>query len=394
MKKILIYFFALAIVTQVSAQGEVAFFEGTWQEAFEKAKKENKHVFVDSYTDWCYWCKVMDKETFTDEKIAAYLNEEFVPIKVNMEKDFGIDVAMKFRVRAFPTSLYFSPDGELQVKQPGYEPDNDKFLDFLKEIRSDQKSKPFAFASQDFDLDYPEFYKKIYGERKDKERPKQEDVDAWLASQKDLTGEVAWSVLTQCPTDEKYKSEILGNAEKYASMYGSEEFEDFVISRVVYPQISKAGKEKDKAMYDAALVTLNKYIKDEESVAQMTDNFEMGYLRAIGDWKGYTMKADEKLKSKPLDEQLGFANGVAWTLYEKCEDPKCLKMMEEWMNKVIELDPKYMYIDTYAALLYKNGDLKEAKKYALKAIEVGEKEESDTAETKALLDKIEQSEGE
>jgi len=103
------------------------------------------------------------------------------------------------------------------------------------------------------------------------------------------------------------------------------------------------------------------------------------------------MKADAILKSKPLEEQLGFANSVAWTLYEKCEDPKCLKIIEAWMDKVVELEPNYMYLDTYAALLYKNGDLSKAKKYAEIAIEVGAKDETDTAETASLLKKIEES---
>ena len=123
----------------------------------------------------------------------------------------------------------------------------------------------------------------------------------------------------------------------------------------------------------------------------MLSNFELSFLKVTGDWQAYTMKADAILKEKPLEDQLGFANSVAWTLYEKCEDTKCLKMMESWMNKVINLDPNYMYLDTYAALLYKNGDLPNAKKYAKQAIEVGERDKSDTAETAALLQKIEES---
>ena len=64
------------------------------------------------------------------------------------------------------------------------------------------------------------------------------------------------------------------------------------------------------------------------------------------------------------------------------------------MNKVVELDPQYMFVDTYAALLYKNGDLKGAKKYALKAIEIGKSDKSNVSETEALLEKINASEGE
>ncbi len=391
MRKIVTLFALMATVLFCSAQSPVEFFQGTWEEAFAKAEQENKHVFVDSYTDWCYWCKVMDKETFTDPEIAAYLNAEFVPIKVNMEKDFGIDVAMKFRVRSFPTLLYFNPQGQILEKKPGYEKDNSKFLAHLKEIRADKRTQVFSFASQTFDLDYPKFVEGVFGVGGKRKKTNAKTVDAWLETA-DLYSEVAWTALTQCPTGEKYKTHVLENSEKYVSLYGTLEFDDYVLG-VVSSKVRQAGKDSDSEMFDEAIVILDKYYSEEEEKASINRSFEMSYLKATGDWEAYTMKAHAILKGKPLEDQLGFANSVAWTLYEKCEDPKCLKLMESWMNKVTELEPNYMYLDTYAALLYKNGDLPNAKKYAEQAIEVGEKEKSNTEETAALLEKIEENMG-
>ena len=253
MKHIITFLALMTTALFCSAQGQVEFFQGTWEEAFAKAEEENKHVFVDSYTDWCYWCKVMDKETFTDEDIAAYLNSEFIPIKVDMEKDFGINVAMKFRVRSFPTLLYFNPQGQILEKQMGYERDNAKFLEHLKEVRADKRPQVFSFASQSFDIDYPEFIEGVFGVGGERKRTKAEVVDAWLDTEENLFSEVAWTALTQCPTGEKYQKQILDNSEKYTSLYGAEEFETYVVYRVVNPQISKAGKEKDKALYDEAI---------------------------------------------------------------------------------------------------------------------------------------------
>ena len=389
MKKIVTLFAMMATVLFCSAQSQVEFFQGTWEEAFAKAEEENKHVFVDSYTDWCFWCKVMDKETFTDPEIAAYLNAEFVPFKIDMEKGFGINVAMKFRVRSFPTLLYFNPQGQILEKKPGYEKDNSKFLAHLKEIRADKRPQVFSFASQAFDLDYPEFVEGVFGVGGKRQKTNAETVDAWLETA-DLDSEVAWTALTQCPTGEKYKTQVLENSEKYVSLYGTQEVDTYVIG-VVNSKVRKAGKDSDKEMFDGAIATLNKYYSKDEEKASMIRSFELSFLKATGDWEAYTTMADAILKEKPLEDQLGFANSVAWTLYEKCDDPKCLKMMESWMNKVTELEPNYMYLDTYAALLYKNGDLPNAKKYAEQAIEVGEKDESDTAETAALLQKIEES---
>lgn len=57
----------------------------TWEEAAELNKTTPKKFFVDVYTDWCGWCKVMDKKTFSDPKVAAYLDEHFYSIKLDAE---------------------------------------------------------------------------------------------------------------------------------------------------------------------------------------------------------------------------------------------------------------------------------------------------------------------
>lgn len=66
--------------------------DGTLQwltiEEADAIRKEgtNKKFLVDVYTDWCGWCKVMDKKTFTDPALIAYLNENFHVIKFNAEQ--------------------------------------------------------------------------------------------------------------------------------------------------------------------------------------------------------------------------------------------------------------------------------------------------------------------
>ncbi len=72
----------------------------TWEEAVEANKKEKKKFFVDVYTDWCGWCKRMDKATFEDPQVAAYLNKNFYPIKLDAEQKEDINFdghTFKFR---------------------------------------------------------------------------------------------------------------------------------------------------------------------------------------------------------------------------------------------------------------------------------------------------------
>lgn len=60
------------------------------QDAGELANKEGKKYFIDVYTDWCGWCKVMDRQTFSDPEIQKYLNDNFHVIKFNAEQKEAI----------------------------------------------------------------------------------------------------------------------------------------------------------------------------------------------------------------------------------------------------------------------------------------------------------------
>ncbi len=81
--------------------------ELTWysfNEGLKKAQEEGKILLVDSYTDWCYWCKVMDKNTYTNAEIISMLNKDFVLVKFNMEVNGMYEVAGK---KMDNTELYY-----------------------------------------------------------------------------------------------------------------------------------------------------------------------------------------------------------------------------------------------------------------------------------------------
>ncbi|MEL6556855.1 MAG: DUF255 domain-containing protein [Bacteroidota bacterium] len=73
----------------------------SWEEASELIANEKspKKVFVDVYTDWCGWCKVMDKKTFNHPEVAKYMNEKYYMVKFNAEQKEDIQykgVTFKF----------------------------------------------------------------------------------------------------------------------------------------------------------------------------------------------------------------------------------------------------------------------------------------------------------
>ncbi|MBN8677300.1 MAG: DUF255 domain-containing protein [Chitinophagales bacterium] len=58
----------------------------TWEEAVALNKTKPKKIMVDVYTNWCGWCKRMDKGAFSDPAVMAYLSQHFYPVKLNAEQ--------------------------------------------------------------------------------------------------------------------------------------------------------------------------------------------------------------------------------------------------------------------------------------------------------------------
>jgi len=99
------------------ARNPVDWFE--WgQEAFEKARKEDKLIFLSIGYSACHWCHVMEHETFESEEIAAILNEHFVCIKVDREERPDVDEIYMAYTQAltgrggWPMSVWLRPDGQ------------------------------------------------------------------------------------------------------------------------------------------------------------------------------------------------------------------------------------------------------------------------------------------
>ncbi|MBL7811369.1 MAG: DUF255 domain-containing protein [Bacteroidetes bacterium] len=110
----------------------------TWldfESGYAKAAKENKILLIDVYTDWCGWCKVMDRETYTNAEVIQAVNKDFVTVKLNPEKNrtykFG-DKSMAAdelhawlgygRTFGYPTTYFMMKPGstEERYSQAGY----------------------------------------------------------------------------------------------------------------------------------------------------------------------------------------------------------------------------------------------------------------------------------
>lgn len=106
------------------------------KEAFEANQKAPKKFVIDVYTDWCGWCKVMDRETFTKPAIVEYINKNYYAVKLNAEqkdeiklgdrtyKSLGnvheLAATLLNGQMSYPTTVFLNEKMEMIQPVPGY----------------------------------------------------------------------------------------------------------------------------------------------------------------------------------------------------------------------------------------------------------------------------------
>jgi thioredoxin-related protein len=384
MKKVIaIAFFACTSICSQASEF-IKFSEATWNDVTKQASSDKKYVFLDCYTDWCYWCKVMDKEAFVDTSVTNFINKNFIPTKREMEKDAeGIALTMKYHINGFPTYCIFSPDGNLVHKIIGYRT-GPQFLDELKTALTKTTPLVAGFNTQ-IDPGFPQFYKDSFGTSKKRKMPETKTVTDFLDTQKDLFSEVSWAVMWRFKLTEKYENWILENRVKLIALYGAEEVESKMVG-IFSTRNTTAAEKKDEAAFKANLAAMQQYLT-EPSKSLYTFTMSQAYYRKSGNWKSYVDLTQSFLDTSTTGND-GFINGCAWTIYEESDDKYALDKAVAWMEKVCARTDEYAYEDTYASVLYKKGEYKKAEEVALHAIELGKAAGEDVSGTDALLANI------
>ncbi len=161
------------------------------QERAAKDKNTTKKYFVDCYTDWCGWCKRMDKDTFSDTLIAKIVNHYFYPVKFNAEQREDVTLAGKVYKNtgkatggrrgtphqlayyllnnrlSYPSFSILGTDCKVLITQPGYFPPKD-FEPFLVYVGEElYKEVDYKIFFDNYESKYrTEILKKLYGKKK------------------------------------------------------------------------------------------------------------------------------------------------------------------------------------------------------------------------------------
>lgn len=123
----------------------------SWSQIKEKAKKENKYIFLDAYTTWCGPCKMMSREIFTEASVGQYFNKNFINVAVQLDITAADDQAVKswyqdaaalrklYQLDSYPAYLFFNPQAELVHSIYGAIPVPEEFIRISKEAFNPRK---------------------------------------------------------------------------------------------------------------------------------------------------------------------------------------------------------------------------------------------------------------
>jgi uncharacterized protein YyaL (SSP411 family) len=81
------------------------------KEAFDDARRMEKPLLLSISATWCHWCHVMDEKTYSDPKVVARIEQDFIPVRVDADRRPDID--RRYNMGGWPTTAFLTPDGNL-----------------------------------------------------------------------------------------------------------------------------------------------------------------------------------------------------------------------------------------------------------------------------------------
>jgi len=406
------------------AQG-IDFEKGPWAKVVEKAKKEDKLIYLDAYAVWCGPCKMMDKNVFPKKEVAAVYNKLFINYSVDAEKGEGKEIARKYKVTAYPTHLFIDPKTEeiAYMVKGGMDAENFILLGETaeREFRDTltiEKMEEMYLAGEVNEEFLVQYIQKLNNQYRDATKVldkftllygKEMHPEKWnfmLRNTKDISSETAAFILKNASTLQKHwtvqeqmqfvewKNQLLntsllhaiGNQDKnhvkaiYQTIKSNEGFiplfnDEYTLWEIYYQHVNQP-EEKEKFIADALNNLLLKEEKDfenhiEESKKNILSFLELQIKNAQPDISSEDLEKNKEgvLSNYQIPDEKEKAkesllNGIETLVQEDRLDYVSNALL--WNRKALEwndLDEDYLRIEKqYIALLILNKNKKKAEK--------------------------------
>lgn len=394
--------------TSVSDKG-IKWAEGlNWQQVKAKAKKENKYIFVDCFTTWCKPCKEMEMKVYTVDSVGDFFNKGFISVKLQMDATTNDNAEVKswyktanemgsiYRIAAYPSYLFFAPNGEAVSKEIGYkDPGNfiqvarnamdpsKQYLVLLKKYKQGQLDHAgtvslIKMAQQMGDTaDYRQILNSYYSYLRKQKKEKlytKENIE-FVASTLTKSNQLLFDMFYP---NGKEVNKVMQN-----DWYAKKLVNKIIYSEKVQPFLDIYGGTTEPEWNDL-YKSIAKSYGDDYAGRNILDAKENWYFSTNNQWLKYATVVNDRMDKYGTDttdrgDDFRLNNKANW-IWEHVgastefsdEIRKELSRTTAWMEGVVRrgatatgfrLEQWPLYIDTYANLLYKLGKTAEAIKW-------------------------------
>lgn len=405
MKKLVFFCLFFPLVSRAQEGAGVYFQEGsTWADVQAKAKAENKYIFLDCYTTWCGPCKYMKTQIFPTAEAGAFFNASYISVGVQLDTSKNDNdtihrwyadahaIGEKYHVRAYPTFLILSPEGQPLTRVVGANgtagaliarvkeamlPDR-QYYTLLQHYEKGQRDTAFLHKMAIAALDAYDMGTSA------------RVANDYLAALPDFftKGNLEFIEMTTQSSKDKGFSVLLQNSQKADAILGEGRAEQkimaIILKEEIYPVLRGKGnvdwagiQKKLRAQYPG---------QADEVVLRGT----VIYSQSKTDWPVFQQQVRDYMKKYGQHASLEEMNDFAFTVFQHCEDMSCVSEALDWSRRSIKDNPNASFYDTYANILYKMGKKDEAIDWEQKGLDMAAQEEKTTYQE--TLDKMKRGE--
>ncbi len=381
----------ILLATPVLAMAQMIDFEKPdWKSAMEKARKEKKFLMVYLNTPSCEPCLDMEESIFNDSDVNSYYSKSFINVPFDAEQFPGAEIANRYDAYLYPSFLFINGDGELIHKGCGWM-DAASFVTLGKDALTKERQlltykrrfaegeRSPAFLAEysavlvgscgDMDAFVKEFYRDL-------------PQDQWIE-------EASWTMINLNVYDPfSPQFEFLTTYhDKFAMRYGRDTV-DAKINEVILGQFIDIYEGADLTLF--ANQALQRLIGELsfKGKGELESMLKMQYAELTGDWTLYGSSVVKVVKEQEVtdaDQLVEFG----WKFYLYVDNSEHLAAAVTWMEGVLNREPSPASMDTYASLLYKTGNKKEALKMEKEALKMAKEALEDPTHYELQLAKFE-----
>ncbi|MBK9272708.1 MAG: thioredoxin family protein [Saprospiraceae bacterium] len=341
---------------KLQAQG-IQFFQGSFQEALDKAQVEGKLVFMDAYTTWCGPCRRMAANTFPDPMVGDYYNENFINLKVDMEKGEGRDLSIRYAINSYPTLLYIDGQGKIVHRVSGAR-GPEAFIDLGKEaLKKNDKSGDYAKLYNEGNRD-PKTVLAYIKSLNNAGKPSLKIANEYLSTQTSLSTPENLEIIIESATEADSRIfDLLIEHKKEITQLKSQEVFDARVYQACHKTFSKALEYRNETLLKEAQIKIKNHSSKATEFVFQTN---MEYYGKTGDPDRYLTAAKAYVKKSAKND----ANKLTRTVEQSLGYFRTNKNVTEFAESVAKkaatnggLTKQYLM---YANVLKLNGKHKEA----------------------------------